>query len=319
MRAIQQTRFGGPEVLQLVELPDLSPGPGEVVVDVTFAGINFADTHTRANEYVHQDDLPLIPGAEVAGVRRDTGERVVALCQRGGYASQVVVEEARLTPIPDGLSDEAALALQIQGLTAWHLLRTCARLGEGESLVVHSAAGGVGSLTAQLARPLSSAGRVIGTASSEARREAAVRFGCDVTIDPDPEGLTERLIEANDGREVDAVVDMAGGEVFDRSLRALAPLGRIVVCGISSKQPNEVRTGHLLRNSRTVVGFWVFHCLRDPERLVRAPLADLYARAARGELRPEIGGTWPLSEAGAAQEALRSRRTTGKLLLDARA
>lgn len=319
MRAIQQTEFGGPEVLQLVELPDPQPGPGEVLVDVTLAGLNFADTHTRQNEYVHQDDLPLIPGAEVAGVRRDTGERVVALCQRGGYATQIAVEERRLAPIPDGLSDEAALALQIQGLTAWHLHRTCAHVQPGESVVVHSGAGGVGSLAVQLARPLAGAGRVIATASSDSRREAALGFGADVAIDASADRLTERLIEANEGREVDVVFDMAGGEVFDRSLRSLAPFGRIVVCGISTKQANEVRTGHLLRNSRSVIGFWLFHCLRDPERLLRAPLVDLFDRATRGEVTPAIGGTWPLAEAGAAQEALAGRRTTGKLFLDVRA
>ncbi len=319
MRAIQQTEFGGPEVLKLVELPDPVPGPGEVLVDVTFAGLNFADTHTRKNEYVHQDQLPLIPGAEVAGVRVDTGERVVALCQRGGYATRIAVEERRLAPIPDGLTDQAALALQIQGLTAWHLHRTCAHVQPGETVVVHSGAGGVGSLAVQLAKPLVGAGRVIATASSEARQQAARDFGADVVIDGSAEGLTERLIEANDGRAVDVVFDMAGGEVFDRSLRALAPFGRIVVCGISTKQANEVRTGHLLRNSRSVIGFWLFHCLDAPERMFRAPLVDLFERAARDEVTPAIGGTWPLAEAAAAQEALASRRTTGKLLLDVRA
>jgi NADPH2:quinone reductase len=319
MRAIQQREFGGPEVLELVELPDLVPAPGEVVVDVTLAGVNFADTHTRENKYVHQDHLPLIPGAEVAGVRRDTGERVVALCQRGGYASQVSVEEKRLAPIPDDLSDEAALALQIQGLTAWHLHRTCAHTRAGESVVVHSGAGGVGGLAVQLARPLGGAGRVIATASSEARQAAAVEFGADVAVSGDAEGLTERLIEANEGRQVDVVFDMAGGDVFDRSLRSLAPFGRIVVCGISSKEPNEVRTGHLLKNSRSVIGFWLFHCLEDPERMLRQPLIDLFDRAARGEVTPAIGGTWPLAQAAEAQVALSSRRTTGKLLLDVRA
>lgn len=318
MRAIQQTRFGGPEVLELVELPDPQPGPGEVLIDVTLAGVNFADTHTRQNEYVHQDDLPLVPGAEVAGVRRDTGERVVALCQRGGYASQVVVGEQRVAAIPDGLADADALALQIQGLTAWHLHRTCAHVAPGESVVVHSGAGGVGSLAVQLARPLAGAGRVIATASSQERREAAVGFGADVAVSGHAEGLRERLIEANDGRPVDVVFDMAGGEVFEQSLRALAPMGRIVVCGISSRQPNEVRTGHLLRNSRSVIGFWLFHCLEDPERLYRAPLEDLFARAARGEVRPAIGGTWPLEGAADAQIALSGRGTTGKLLLDLR-
>jgi NADPH2:quinone reductase len=318
MHAIQQTRFGGPEVLELVELPDLVAGPGEVIVDVTLAGLNFADTHTRENKYVHQDDLPLIPGAEVAGVRRDTGERVVALCQRGGYASQVAVEEKRLAPIPDDLSDADALALQIQGLTAWHLHRTAGRVAPGESVVIHSGAGGVGSLAVQLARPLAGAGRVIATASSPERQAAAVEFGADVAIEGTADDLTARLIEANEGREVDVVFDMAGGAVFDASLRSLAPFGRIVVCGISSKEPNEVRTGHLLKNSRTVAGFWLFHCLSDPERLLRAPLVDLFERAARGEVKPVIGGTWPLEQAAEAQQALSSRSTTGKLLLDLR-
>jgi len=318
MHAIQQTRFGGPEVLELVELPAPQPAPGQVVVDVTFAGINFADTHTRENNYVHQDDLPLIPGAEVAGVRRDTGERVVALCQRGAYASQVVVDEVRLAPIPDALSDEAALALQIQGLTAWHLLRTCGRVAPGESVVVHSGAGGVGSLAVQLARPMTGAGRVIATASSDDKRTAALGFGADVAIDGSADELTERLTAANEGRPVDVVFDMAGGAVFDASLRALAPFGRIVVCGIASKQQNEVRTGHLLRNSRSVIGFWLFHCLERPETMLRLPLIELFQRAARGEVTPLIGGTWPLEQAAAAQQALASRSTQGKLLLDLR-
>lgn len=315
MRAIQQTRFGGPEVLEFVELPEPTPAPGEVLVDVTLAGINFADTHTRENVYVHQDDLPLIPGAEVAGVRRDTGERVVALCSRGGYAQVVAVEEKRLAAIPDGLSDEAALALQIQGLTAWHLHRTCGRVAEGESVVVHSGAGGVGSLALQLARPLAGAGRVIATASSQSRRDASLEFGADVAIDGDPTGLTKRLLAANNGRPVDVIFDMAGGEAFDQSLRALAPFGRIVVCGISSKQPNEVRTSHLLRHSRSVIGFWLFHCLDQPETMLQRPLRDLFERAARGEVVPAIGGTWPLEQAAEAQVALASRKTTGKLLL----
>lgn len=318
MYAIQQRAFGGPEVLEFVELPDLVAGPGEVIVDVTLAGVNYADTHTRENKYVHQDDLPLIPGAEVAGVRRDTGERVVVLCQRGGYASQVAVEERRVAPIPDDLSDEAALALQIQGLTAWHMLRTCTHVREGESVVVHSGAGGVGSMAVQLARPLTGAGHVIATASSLERRQAALEFGADLAIDGAAEDLTERLIAANDGELVDVVFDMAGGEVFDRSLRALAPFGRIVVCGISSKEQNEIRTGHLLKHSRSVIGFWLFHCLEDPERMLRQPLIDLFDRAARGEVTPAIGGTWPLAQAGDAQVALRSRKTTGKLLLDVR-
>ena len=146
MRAIQIKEFGGPEVLELVELPDPEPGPGEVRIRVTRAGVNFADTHTRTNSYVQRATLPLIPGGEVAGVREDTGERVVALVGSGGYAETAVAPAELTFPIPDGLGDGVALAMIVQGTTAWHLYRTAGRVSEGESVVVHAAAGGVGSL-----------------------------------------------------------------------------------------------------------------------------------------------------------------------------
>src|SRR5271168_633388 len=146
MRAIQMTEFGGPEVLELAELPTPQPGPDETLIKVTRAGLNFADTHTRTNSYVQKATLPLVPGGEVAGVREDTGERVVALTGgAGGYAEYALASEQHTFPVPDGLDDGTALAMVIQGTTAWHLYRTAAKLAEGESVVVHSAAGGVGS------------------------------------------------------------------------------------------------------------------------------------------------------------------------------
>src|SRR6266516_7032500 len=144
MRAIQMNEFGGPEVLHLVELPDPQPRPEEVLIRVTRAGVNFADTHTRTNSYVQRATLPLVPGGEVAGVREDTGERVVALVSSGGYAEYATAPAQLAFPIPDSLDGGTALALLIQGLTAWHLYRTAAHVAEGESVVVHSAAGGVG-------------------------------------------------------------------------------------------------------------------------------------------------------------------------------
>jgi len=319
MRAIQMSEFGGPEVLKLVELPTPEPGPDEILIRVTRAGLNFADTHKRTNSYVQKAQLPLVPGGEVAGVREDTGERVVALTGDGGYAEYALAPSDRVFPIPDGVDDGTALALVIQGTTAWHMYRTAGRVGVGESVVVHSAAGGVGSLAVQLGHALD-AGRVIATASGEDRRALALELGADAAIDPAPEGLTERLLEANLGEEVDVVFEMHGGAVFDASYRALAPFGRIVVCGISTGEPNEVRTGSLLRHSRAVVGFYLFHCLDRPGMFAQA-LADLFERAApapsgRGELRAILGGTYPLGQAAQAQADLRARRTTGKLLLD---
>lgn len=308
------TEFGGPEVLKLVELPTPQPGPEHVLIEVRHAGVNFADTHTRTNSYVRKATLPLVPGVEVAGVRTDTAERVVAMLDgSGGYAEYAVAARDRVFPIPDGLDDGTALALLIQGTTAWHLHRTAGRVRAGESVVVHSAAGGVGSLAVQLAKPLG-AGRVIGTASSERRRQLALDLGADVAVDATPEGLSERLIEANEGRPVDVVFDMTGGEAFERSYAALAHFGRIVVCGISTEQPNQVSSGSLLRHSRAVVGFYLFHCLERPGMFAEA-LADLFARAARGELQVVVGGTYSLQDAAQAQIDLRERRTTGKLLL----
>jgi len=314
MRAIQMTEFGGPEVLKLAELPTPVPGPGEVLIKVTRVGLNFADTHTRTNSYVQRATLPLVPGGEVAGLRQDTGERVVALVGTGGYAEFAVAPEEHVFPIPDGLDDGTALAMIVQGTTAWHLYRTSARVGKGESVVVHGAAGGVGSIAVQLGHALG-AGRVIASASSAEKRALAIELGADVAVDPAAEGLTERLIEANEGRQIDVVFEMSGGAVFDASYRALAPFGRIVAYGIATSEPNQVATGSLLRHSRAVVGFYLFHCLARPGMFADA-LSELFRRAGAGELKAIVGHTYPLEQAAQAQIDLRERRTTGKLLLD---
>jgi NADPH2:quinone reductase len=314
MRAVQITQFGGPEVLELVDLPTPAPADGEVLVRITRAGMNFADTHQRQNDYLAASELPMIPGAEVAGVREDTGERVVALCGSGGYAEYVTAPSALTFPIPDGVDDDAAVAMLIQGLTAYHLYRTSAQIRPGETVVVHAAAGGVGSLAVQLGAPMG-AGRVIAAASTEAKRALALELGADAAVDASPGGLAERLIEANLGERVDVVLEMAGGQVFTESMKALAPFGRCVTYGIASREPNEVQTGALMRRSQAVVGFWLMHCL-GRRAMIDEALADLFARVREGALRVVVGATYPLAEAAHAQSELAARRTTGKLLLD---
>jgi NADPH:quinone reductase len=314
MRAIQQTEFGGPEVLRLVDLPVPEPAEGEVLVRVTRAGLNFADTHARQDQYLAKQTLPLVPGSEVAGVDERTGQRVVALCGTGGYAEFATAPANLVFPIPDGVDDGTALALLLQGLTAWHLHRTAARVRSGETVVVISGAGGTGSLLLQLARPMG-AGRVIATASSEAKRDLCLELGADAAIDGAPDGLAERLLEANLGEPVDVVYEMAGGEVFEQCEEALAPFGRLVAYGIATREQNTLRTGRLMRRSHAVVGFWVNHLLDRPALLDEA-LHDLFARAASGELRIVVGATYPLADAARAQVDLAERRTTGKLLLD---
>jgi NADPH2:quinone reductase len=313
VKAIQVSEYGGPEVLELVELPDPEPGDGQVLIRVSRAGINFGDTHQRENSYLAQFELPFVPGGEVAGTDTE-GRRVVALLASGGYAEYAVAPEATTFPIPDDLSDDEALALLVQGLTAWHLYKTIARIREGDSVVVVSAAGGVGSLATQLAKPFG-AGRVIGTASSEEKRKLALELGADAAVDPETEDLTAALIEANGGDRVDVVLEMAGGRIFDSCRKALAPFGRIATYGIASREPNEVSTGSLMRRSQTVAGFWLMHCLGRRD-MMEEPLRDLFERAARGDLRAVVGETYPLSEVARAHEDMQARRTSGKLLLD---
>jgi NADPH2:quinone reductase len=180
---------------------------------------------------------------------------------------------------------------------------------------VHAAAGGVGSLAVQLGRPFG-AGRVVATASTEEKRQLALELGADAAVDVTREDLAEALIEANGGARVDVVLEMAGGRVFDESLKALAAFGRLVTYGIASRVPNTVSTGALMGRSHAVVGFWLMHCLRRPQEMVAEPLRDLFARVAAGELKVVEGAVYGLSEARRAHEDLQARRTSGKLVLD---
>jgi NADPH:quinone reductase len=313
MRAVLVEEWGGPEVLHVTEAPKPEPAEGQVLIKVDSAGINFADTHQTENSYLQKYELPLIPGTEVTGTLED-GTRVVALTPGGGYAEYALADKRAVWPIPDGLDDSAVLALLVQGVTAWHLYKTSAQIRPGEAVVVVSAAGGVGSLAVQLGKPMG-AGRVIGTASSEDKRELVLAMGADAAVDSQAEDLSEQLIEANGGKRVDVVLEMAGGTVFEQSMKALAPFGRVVTYGIASREPNEVRTGSLMRRSHGVIGFWLMHCLGRPE-LMDQPLQDLFDRAARGELTPQVGGSYALEDVRKAHEDLKGRKTSGKLILN---
>jgi NADPH2:quinone reductase len=320
MRAVQITRFGGPEVLDVVELPDPEPADGREVFEVATAGVNYADTHQTEDSYLAPQQLPLVPGAEFVGTAAGGGPRVVGLLDGGGYAEKVAAHPRLTWPVPDAVSDEQALAVVLQGATAWHLLRTSAHLAEGESVVVIAGAGGVGSLAVQLARRWG-AGRVIATASSAEKRQLAEELGAHATVDPaladdDPRTFTAALREANGGKPVDVVLEMTGGGVFDGSLSALAPFGRLVTYGMAARQETRpVAPGALLQRSRAVIGFWLAHCMSRPE-MMDAAVTELLGLVADGALRPVGGGRYPLTAVREAHQDLLARRTTGKLVLD---
>lgn len=312
MKAIQIKEFGGPEVLELVDLPDPEPADGEALIDVARVGINFADTHATRDDYLAPQELPMIPGGEVSGRTAD-GRRVAAMTMNGGYAQKIALPEATLVPIPDEVSDDQAAALLLQGLTARALLTICARVQEGETVVVEAAGGGTGTLAVQLAKRMGA--KVIALASSEEKRELATRLGADAAVDSRADDLKEALIEANGGKQVDVALSMAGGQTFQAMLRTLAPFGRIVAFGIASREEPEVKIGHLMRNSRSVIGFWLVHLFTKPDEL-RAGISELLGAVASGDLEVVIGEVYPLAEAARAHEDIAARRSQGKLLLD---
>lgn len=313
VKAIQITEFGGPEVMELVDLPDPEPGSGEVPVRISRTGVNYADTHATRNDYLAEQELPLVPGAEFVGTTGD-GRRVAAVVANGAYAEAIAVPEAALVPIPDQVDDEQAAGLLLQGLTADGILRISANLQPGESVVINAAAGGTGSLAVQIARSMG-AGRIIALASSDEKRQLALSLGADVAIDSRSEDLRQEILDANEGVPVDVVLEMAGGTAFEQCLRALAPFGRLVTFGIASREENTVKTGHLMRNSRAVIGFWMVHLLMRPE-LARQGIERVLGAAASGKLKTIVGGTYALEEAPAVHEKMAARRTMGKILLD---
>lgn len=314
MKAIQVDEFGGPEVLQLRDVPDPEVPDGAELLTVSSAGVNYADTHQAENSYLAPAKLPLIPGAEAVGTLPD-GRRVVSLLAgAGGYAELAAAWPSMTWDVPDSVADGEALALVLQGVTAWHLLRTSAHLGKGESVVIHAAAGGVGSLAVQLAKRWG-AGRVIATASSAEKRELALELGADVAVDSRAEDIKSTLTEANDGRKLDVILDMAGGKTFDGGLAALAPFGRIVTYGMAGRvAASPIEPAVLMGRSRAVVGFWMVHCATVPGMLDEA-MRGLLDMVERRELRAVVGGSYPLAEARRAHEDIRGRGTTGKLVL----
>jgi NADPH2:quinone reductase len=317
MRAIQITEFGGPETLEVRDLPDPVPGTDQQVFDVLAAGINYADTHATENSYLAQQTLPLIPGGEVV-VRGHDGTPMLGLVRTGGYAQRIALDSRQLFPIPHGVADGEALAALVQGATAWHLLRTSTHLQPGESVVVHAGAGGVGTIAIQLAKRWG-AGRVIATASSASKRALAQELGADVTVDSTVDDLGAALRAANDGRPVDIVLEMTGGTVFDQSLAALAPLGRLAFYGMASRRPpTAVEPGMLLARSTAVIGFWLVHIVQQPA-LLAAAVTELLELMADGEIRPVIGETYPLERAADAHRALLDRSSVGKLVLNPQA
>jgi NADPH2:quinone reductase len=311
MRAIQITEFGGPEVMKSVELPDPVAGNDEVIIDVTAIGINYADTHQTENSYLSAQTLPLIPGIEIVGTHG--GKRYLAWVSAGGYAEKSIANKAAIFPIPDGVTDEQALCMLVQGSTAWHLLKTMGRVQPGESVVIHAAAGGVGTIAIQLAKMWGA--KVIAVTSTDEKAALASSLGADAVVDARTENLAAAIRAANGGKRVNLVLEMVGGSTFGESLLALADFGRIVTFGMASRTaPTPVHPGSLMHGSKTISGFWLANCLGKKE-MMHDVIAELFSLIEKGDLKPVIGGTYPLAEAAEAHSTMLARGTTGKIVL----
>ncbi len=313
MKAIQITEFGGPEVMKLVDLEDPSIGEGQELINVTAIGINYADTHQTENSYLSAQKLPLIPGIEVVG-KTAAGVRVLAPVDGGGYAQKAVAYSAALISIPDSVTDEQALAMLVQGSTAWHILKTVGHLKAGESVVVHAAAGGVGSVAIQLAKMWGA--KVIAVASTEKKRSLAKSLGADEVVDSTHENLGDAIKAANAGKRVNLVLEMVGGKTFDESLEILAPFGRLITYGMASRTaPSLIQPATLMGGSKTISGFWLSHCFGKKE-LMNDVIEQLFKLIEEGKLKPVIGEVFPLSQATLAHKSMLARETMGKITLN---
>lgn len=322
MKVITFEQYGGPEVLQYIEQERPKPGDNEVLVEVKAIGINYADTARREGQYVVPTPLPYVPGSEVAGVVAEVGSkvtkfqvgmRVSALIESGGYADFVTLDENGLIPIPEGVDFEQAVALPLQGLSAYHILKTMGRLAPGETVLIHAAAGGVGAIAVQLAK-IFGAGKIIATASSAEKLEHAKAMGATHLVDYSKEGWVDEVKRITDNKGVDLALEMVGGEVFNKTLKCLAPFGRLVIFGAASGEQAEFHPGQLMRKNQSVIGFFLPQIMRNPE-LFQQSFKELLGYMANGQLKLTIGGSYPLAEAAEVHRLLQSRKTIGKLVL----
>jgi NADPH2:quinone reductase len=310
VRAVVFHRHGGPDVLGLEQVDEPAAGDGEVLVDVEAAGVNFRDVYERENDG-YGSGPPAIVGVEGAGTVVGTGERVVWSDVPGSYAERVAAPRERLVPVPDGVAAEVAAAVLLQGMTAHYLAFDSYPIHEGDWVVVHAAAGGVGLLLTQIAKLRG--GRVIATTSGAEKADLARGAGADEALGYD--GFADRVREITGGEGAAAVYDGIGRTTFAEGLRALRPLGRMIVYGAASGQPEPVAVSALAAAGSLYVQRPTLHTYTRTPQLLRERATAVLDLVARGDLDVRIGARYPLEDARRAHEDLQARRTTGKLLL----
>ena len=325
MRAVIADRLGGPEVLELREMPAPQPGPGEVVIANRAIEVNFPDLLVIAGKYQVRPPFPYSPGKGVAGVIAAVGDgvtgfkpgdRVMAQVEYGGYAEQTLAPASMTFPIPEGLDFERAAAMGLVYQTAWFAL-VDGRMARDESVLVTGASGGVGMATLQLARALG-AGKVLAGLTTPAKADLARQDGADAIIDLSRPNLGEAVreqIKAATGGGVDVVIDMLGGDAFDGSLRALNRHGRIVIVGFAAGRIPEIKANYLLLKHISAIGMpWVTYRDFAPAR-VHAAQREMFDLVLAGKLDPRIMARYPMARHAQALDDIAQRRTRGRVVM----
>ncbi len=320
MKAIQFDRLGGPEVMRLREIPKPQLLPGTIVVRNQAIAVNFGDTFFIRGTYLVKPALPDIPGMEAAGVVEAVAPDVqdiapgmrVACIGMGAYAEFTRIRQSRAIPLPDFMSFEQGAAFPIAVLTAWHLLHTCHHTAAGQSVIVHSAAGGVGIAAVQIAK--AAGARVIGTVSGDDKIELVRKFGADHVINYEVRDFAAEALRLTDGRGVDLILDAVGKPTFEQGLACLARFGHLVLYGRAGGEPDRLNVLSLFGKALRVSGFAV-PMVYGMHEIHQRGLDDVFRLASEGKLTVPIGRRFPLAEAIEAHRYLESRRSTGKLLL----
>ena len=320
MKAVQVAEFGDASTLELVDAEVPDPGEGEVRIAVKAAGINFADIMQRRGHYDGGPEPPYVAGLEVAGVvdavgegvGRSVGDRVVSMVGAGGYAEYAIGDAGRLLDVPEGMSFEEAAGFPVQFLTAHNCLHEWGGLEAEETVLIHAAAGGVGTAAVQIAD--AAGARVIGTASTAEKLETARELGCDVGINYEEEDFVERVHEETE-YGVDLVLDGVGGDTTERSLDALAEFGRMVSFGAASGRPGRPPTNELLFGNKTVIGYHLGRAANRKPMKVMGAVPELTELLADGTLEVQLGHTFDLADAAEAHRFIENRKSQGKVVL----
>jgi len=322
VKIIRFYEYGEPDVLKLEEtdLPRLKAG--EVLLKAEAIGVNYTDIAHRRQTTREAVPLPYTPGIEVAGTvievaqgvtHLSVGTQVIALLPHGGYAEYLAVPATLTLPVPKGLDAVQAVALPLQGLTAYHILATFGRLQPGERVLIQAAAGGVGTLAVQIAKVLG-ASQIIAAASTQEKLDFALSLGATTGVNYTQQDWAHQVVEVTEGKGVDLLLEMRGGTTFSENFTCLAPLGRIVMFGAASGQRGIIDPEKLTARCHTVTGFYAGYVSTRPD-LIGPGLTKLFQYTLTGQLKPQIRHRFPLEKAAEAHHLMETRQTTGKIVL----